>query len=231
MNVLIVGGSSDVGISLAKHLNDVGNNVIVTYNNHKKEVDNIEFIKCDIREENSIEDTIKYVINKYNKIDLLINMAAVYYDDEFINLPKDKFMEVLEVNLVGTFLVCQIYSKYINDGMVINIGSTDGIDTFNEYNIFYAASKAGLINMTKSISLVTSNKVICLCPNWLDSASTNEANSNYIKSELERIGQARLITLDEFNWAIDKIINDKIDSGSIIRLDIKGDKLWIEKMQ
>lgn len=232
MNVLIVGGSNDIGINLALYLKKKYNyNVIVTYNNHKKEYDDIEFIKCDIRSELDINNVFDYVINKYGKIDLLINMAAIYYDDEFLNLTKRNFMDVLEVNLVGTFLVCQTYVKYFNDGLIINIGSTDGIDTYNKYNILYATSKAAVINMTKSISLATSNKVLCLCPNWIDSESTRMADKGYIDSELKRIKQSRLISIHEFNESIIKIIDMKLPTGSIIRLDIKGDKIWIEKMQ
>ena len=231
MNVLIIGGSSDIGLTLAKYLDNIGFNVIATYNNHKCNDSSIEYIKCDITKEIDIDNTFKYVIEKYHKIDVLINMAAIYNDDEITNLTKDDFMKVLEVNLVGTFLTIKTYQKYFNDGLIINIGSTDGIDTYNEYNITYATSKTALINMTKSLSLATTNKVICLCPNWLDSNSTNKTDKTYLDNELKRIGQTRLITLDEFNKSVEKIIKENIPTGSIIRLDIKGDKVCLEKMQ
>ena len=62
----------------------------------------------------------------------------------------------------------KIYSKYISDGIIINMSSTDGIDTYNKYNTFYSSSKAAIINLSKSISLNTSNKVLCICHNWCD---------------------------------------------------------------
>ncbi len=225
-NILIFGGSSDIGRSLAKYLINMGNNVIVTYNKHK--VNDINSIKCDIRNEIEIEDTIKKVIKEHKRIDIIINMAAISMDNYFLDKTKEEFMNVLEVNLVGTFLTSKIYSKYIDDGMIVNISSTDGIDTYNEYNIDYATSKCGIINMSKNISMCTNNKVICICPNWIDSDSTRSMDKDYLMNELKRIGQSRLIKIDELNDGIYKIINDNIDG--IYRIDIKGDKLWIEKI-
>ena len=225
-NILIFGGSSDIGRSLAKYLINMGNNVIVTYNKHK--VNDINSIKCDIRNEIEIEDAIKKVIKEYKRIDIIINMAAISKDNYFLDKTKEEFMNVLEVNLVGAFLTSKIYSKYIDDGMIVNISSTDGIDTYNEYNIDYATSKCGMINMSKNISMCTNNKVICICPNWIDSDSTRSMDKDYLTNELKRIGQSRLIKIDELNDGIYKIINDNRDG--IYRIDIKGDKLWIEKI-
>ncbi len=230
MNVLIIGGSSDIGKNIAKVFLENDYNVISTYNNHEFKLDNIETLKCDIRNEIDIENTIKYVIDKYGAIDILINMAAISLDNDFLSKSKKEFMDVLEVNLVGTFLFNRIYSKYVDDGIIVNIGSTDGIDTCNSYNIDYSASKAGIINITKSISMATNNRVLCICPNWVDSDSTRSMDKSFLVSELKRIKQDRLITKDELSNSIYKIINGKYESGSIIRIDIRDDKLWIEKV-
>lgn len=226
MNILIIGGSSDIGISLAKYLSSLGYNVVNTYNKHKFN----DMIKCDVTNEIDIENTIKYSISKYGRIDVLINMAAIYCDNDFLSKTKNEFMRVLEVNLVGTFLCNKIYSKYTTNGIIINIGSTDGIDTYNMYNIDYAASKAGVINISKSISKCTNNKVLCVCPNWIESDSTKSMDDKFLSSELSRIGQDRLITLPEFNKSIYEIINGNFDSGSIIRIDIKDGELWTGKV-
>ena len=225
-NILIFGGSSDIGISLARYLIDNGNNVIITYNKHK--VNDIECIKCDIRNEKNIEDTFKYVIDKYKRIDMIINMAAISSDNLLNDVTKKDFMDTLEVNLVGSFLTSKIYSKYVDDGMIVNISSTDGIDTYNEYNMCYSTSKAAMLFMSKNLIKCTNNKVICICPNWIDSDSTNSLDKNYLDGELKRIGQSRLITKDELNKSIYKLIND--NNNGIFRIDVKGDKLWVERM-
>lgn len=229
MNILIIGGSSDTGVSLAKYLTKKGNTVIVSYHNNPNKIANIEFIKCNIESEKEIISTMEYVMNKYGRIDILINMAAVSYDNYYLEKTKEEFMKVLEVNLVGTFLCNKIYSKFISNGMILNIASTDGIDTGSIYNIDYSTSKAGIITMTKIIANESTNKVVCVCPNWIDSNSTKSMDRGYLKSELERIGQTRLITLAEFNEAIYKIINDS-ENKAVYRIDIKGDELWIEKI-
>ena len=118
----------------------------------------------------------------------------------------------------------------MDDGMIINMASTDGIDTYSEYSIGYSASKSGIINMSKSISISTKNKVLCICPNWIDTSSTRDMNDGYLNGELRRIGQDRLITVDEFILGFDKIINNEFNTGDIFRIDIKGDKLWVERI-
>ena len=230
MNVLIIGGSSDIGIELSKLFILKGYNVVSTYNSHEFKLDGVDTIKCDIRNENEIESTIKYCIDKYEKVDILINMASISMDNYFLDKSKEEFMRVLEVNLVGTFLCNKIYSKYIDDGIIVNIGSTDGIDTYNEYDMDYAASKAGIINITKSISRCTNNKVLCICPNWIDSNTTKDMDNNYLINELKRIGQSRLISINEVVNSIFNIINMDNKSGTIYRIDIREDKLWIEEM-
>lgn len=230
MNVLIIGGSSDIGIELSKLFILKGYNVVSTYNSHEFKLDGVDTIKCDIRKEEDIESTIKYCIDKYEKVDILINMASISMDNYFLDKSKEEFMRVLEVNLVGTFLCNKIYSKYIDDGIIVNIGSTDGIDTYNEYDMDYAASKAGIINITKSISRCTNNKVLCICPNWIDSNTTKDMDNNYLINELKRIGQSRLISINEVINSIFNIINMDNKSGTIYRIDIRKDKLWIEEM-
>lgn len=223
MNILIFGGSSDIGVSLANYLISEGANVIVTYNSHK--VSGIDSIKCDIRNESDIENVFKYAIDKYNKIDVIINMSAISRDNLLCDISKQDFMDTLEVNLVGSFLTSKIYDKYESNGMIVNIASTDGIDTYNQYNLCYSVSKAGLIHLSKSID--TKNKVVCICPNWIDSDSTNNMDKSYLDRELERIGQSRLITMSELNKSIYEIINKKEEG--IFRIDVKGDKLWVVK--
>lgn len=226
MRILIVGGSSDIGISLAKYLKDKGNEVIVTYNKNKLDIDDIEILHCDVTKEDEIED----VISKLGHIDCLINMAAISRDNLLLNSCKDDFIDTLEVNLVGSYLTSRIYSKYNDNGMIINVASTDGINTYNEYNMFYAVSKAGLIHMSKCLAMGTNNRVYCVCPNWVNSDSTRNLDKEYLNNELKRIGQSRLIEIVEFNNCINKIINSGDDTGTVYRIDIKGDKLWIEKI-
>ena len=230
-NVLIVGGNCDMGKSLSNYFLDNGYRVIVGYHNDdNKYINNVDYVKCDVTSVDSIDNAIKYVLDVYGNVDIIINLSCKCMDNSFLNKTKEEFMSELEVNLVGTFLCNQIYSRYVDNGLIINMASTDGIDTFNEYNIGYSATKAGIINMSKSISLSTLNRVLCIAPNWIETSSTTCMNETYLKDELKRIGQSRLIKLDEFIDAFDRIINSKFDTGDIYIIDIKEDELWVEKM-
>lgn len=230
-NVLIIGGNSDIGIVLVKYYLDKDCNVVVGYHNNIDNIDDrVKYIKCDVTDIDSIDSIVKYMIDMYGNVDVMINLSCICMDSDFIDKTKDEFMRVLEVNLVGTFLCNQVYCKYIDNGIIVNMGSTDGIDTYSRYSIDYSVSKAGIINISKSISMCTNNKILCICPNWIDTSSTRLMDSFYLENELNRIGQSRLITIDEFIYGYDKVINSDFDSGDIFRVDIKGDKLWLEKM-
>ena len=228
--VLIIGGNCDIGKLLVDYFLDEKYNVVVGYHNNKENRDDVKYIKCDVLYEDDIENIIRFTKERYGNIDMIINLSCIYMDNDFFSKTKDEFMRVLEVNLVGTFLCNKIYSKYIDNGVIVNIASTDGIDTYSAYSIDYSASKAGIINMSKSISLATSNRVLCIAPNWVDTSSTALMDNEYLKSELIRIGQDRLISKEEFVIGFDKIINSNYNSGDVFRIDIKGDKLWVEKM-
>ena len=162
-SVLIIGGNCDIGRCLSNYFLDRNYNVVVGYHNDSNKYnDRVKYIKCDVTDINSIDNTIKSIKEWYGNIDIIINLACTYMDNSFLNKTKEEFMKVLEVNLVGTFLCNQIYSRYIDDGLIINVASTDGIDTYSQYSIDYSASKAGIINLSKSISLGTNNKILCI---------------------------------------------------------------------
>ena len=113
------------------------------------------------------------------------------------------------------------YEIMNKDSIIINMASTDGIDTYSIYNTDYAVSKAGIIQLTKSMSLCLQDiKTIALAPNWVDTESTREMNQEYLKKELQRIKQKELIPISKVVNMIIHIIGDKnIPSGSIIRID------------
>jgi len=228
--VLIIGGVNDIGRSIAREFLKRKYVVVVGYHYYLEKEEKIDYQKCDVTNENDIKNIIEYCINKYHTIDILINLANINQDNSFLNKTKSEFMRVLEVNLVGTFLLNQCYSRYIDTGMIINMASTDGIDTGSTYSIDYSASKAGIITMSKIIAQATNNKIYCLCPNWIDSRTTNSMNKEYLDSELKRINQTRLITIDELVGSLFQVIDNNYESGSIFRIDVKDDELWMKKI-
>ncbi len=228
---LITGCAKGIGREIALDLARSGYNIIATYNTSLKEItelkNKIESIgvqcnlyKLDISNEDSVNKMCDEIINKYKKIDVLINNAALAMDGNFLEKSKQEFMKVLEVNLVGPFLLIQKLYDLIKQSKIINISSTDGINTYSKLSMDYSASKAGLINLTKSISLELKDaKVYVLCPNWVNTESIREMNPDYLKEELNRIGQKKLIEPKQVSHKVIEIIENNLESGSIIVME------------
>lgn len=226
---LVTGCAKGIGREIALTLAQSGYDIIGTYNTSnicelKDKIDtigvNCSFYKVDISKENDIDNLYNSVIKKYNHIDLIINNAALSLDSQIDDKTKEEFINVLEVNLIGPFLIIKKFKNIMKEGIVINICSTDGINTYSPLNIDYSASKAGLINLTKSLSLSLPDiKFYALCPNWVDTESIREMNPDYLASELKRIGQNSLIHPKIVAKKILFLIESNYKSGSVIVME------------
>lgn len=221
--ILITGASSGIGYTLANILHDYGATVIGVYNKHKIKDVLFDTYKCDISKEKDIKELFQYIKDKHEKLDVLVNGAAINLDCDFFDKTKEEFMKVLEVNLVGTFLMCKYASKIMNRGIIVNIASTDAFDTYSTISMDYAASKAGLVNLTKNLAQRLPNLKICgIAPNWVLTETVSKMDENYLKEELKRIGQNRLLKKEEVAIKIiEIIINDDIRSGEVVILDAR----------
>lgn len=224
---IVTGCAKGIGKSIALDLARDGYNIIGTYNtsydeviNLKNHIENIgvncDLYKVDLSIEEAINNFCQKINDNYKNIDVLINNAALSLDCEFENKTKDEFIKVLEVNLIAPFLLIQ---KLNITDVIINIASTDGINTYTKYNIDYSASKAALINLTKSLSLILSSRIYALCPNWVNTESVSEMNSDYLKEELKRVGQSKLIEPSEVSNRVLSLILSNKPSGSVIVME------------
>ncbi len=232
--VLVTGSTRGLGLSLIKEFEKNGYDVIITYNKRKDEAYKlkeklnckVDVVKCDITNESDILN----LFNNY-KIDILINNAALSMDNLIFDKTKDEFMRVLEVNLVGTFLMCK---EAIKKGVkeIINISSTDSVNTYNSYNIDYSASKSGVNVITKVIADTYKDvRIIAILPNFINTESTNEMSKEFLNAELKRIGQTKLLDKDIVAKKIYEIYKDaNVKSGSLIKIDYK-EKLCIEVLE
>lgn len=228
---LITGCAKGIGREIALTLARDGYDIIGTYLTSEDDIlslkKKIEFIgvkfdyyKLDLSNKSEINSFCNSIKNKYKNIDILINNAALSMDCEFEDKTKEEFMKVLEVNLVGPFLLIKNLYTILDGGIIINISSTDGINTYQTLNMDYSASKAALINLTKSLALKLENiKIYALCPNWVNTESIREMNQEYLKNELKRIGQYKLIEPNQVADKVIEIINSNIKSGSIIVME------------
>lgn len=232
MLALVTGAAKGIGkeivISIAKRNIDViftynnsydEANVLVDYINNNYDI-NIKCFKCDISKEEDIINLKDNILSSNNHLDILINNAALSMDNYIEDKTKEEFMKVLEVNVVGTFLMTKYFYKYMDNGIIINVSSTDSEDTYSDINIDYSVSKAGINMLTKVCALDFKNiKVIGAMPNWTNTESIKEMNPDFLKKELVRIGQDKLEEPDEVAENIVNLIFDKtIKSGEIRRV-------------
>ena len=228
---IVTGCAYGIGREIVLELARDGYNIIGTYNASlskinelKKRVESIgvsfDFYKLDLTSEEEIIEFCSDIKSNYNRIDILINNAAKSLDNEFMLKTKKEFMEVLEVNLVAPFLLIQQLNTLMNNGIIINISSTDGINTYTSLNVDYSSSKAGLINLTKSLALRLENiRIYAICPNWVNTESIREMNQEYLKEEMKRVGQSKLIEPSEVAYKVIELIESNEKSGSIIVME------------
>lgn len=236
--VLITGGSSGIGKETVYKFAKNGYDVIFTYNKSKEtsktiEKDikssynvNIYSIKCDISLENDVKSLANFVKKKTNKIDVLVNNAGIAIDNLFEEKTVEEFKKVIDTNLVGTFSVIKYLGNLINDGgSIINISSTNAIDSYYIESIDYDASKIGIISLTHNLAKYYAPKirVNCICPGWVDTLMNKDLSKEQKEYENKKILLNRFakpseianviyfIASDEGSYINDAII--KVDGG------------------
>lgn len=234
--VLVTGSSIGLGESIIRKYASMGYNTVITYNSHKDEAIELQkeikdkynteslVIKCDISKEEDIENLKNEIINKFNKLDVLVNNASIAIDTTFSDKTKENYMKILEINLVGTFLVSKIMSTIMNDNSsIINISSTNGIDTYYEYSLDYDSSKAGIINLSHNLANYLSPKirVNTICPGWINTPMNKDMDTEFRKQEEDKILLKRFAEADEIANLVYFISSNDASyiNDSVIRID------------
>ena len=229
--VLITGASRGIGREIAINLAKNGYTVIANYNKSEqqaKELENnnknIEIYKTDVSKRNDVKNMVKYILNKYGKIDVLINNAGISETKLFTDVSDEDWNKIINTNLYSAFCVTQeVLPNMINrkQGCIINISSVWGIVGASCETI-YSIAKAGLDGMTKSLAkeLGPSNiRVNSIAPGIINTDMNKNLTSEdleNIKSEipLERIGK----TLD-ISKCVEWLIDDDYTTGQIISIN------------
>lgn len=231
--VLITGASRGIGASIALEFAKNNYNVVISYNSSKCEGEKVKeyieknykvkclMVKCDISSEIEVSHMVDLSLKEFGNIDVLINNASVSMDNDIMSKSKDEFLRVVEVNLVGTFLVNREVIKKCNVNTIVNISSTDSTSTYSKLNIDYSCSKAGVNILSKTFSLCYPDIKICtIMPNWVNSETVLSMNSDYLEEEMKRIGQKKLIDKEYVARKTYEVVVDKfIKNGDIIRID------------
>jgi len=189
-NIILTGATGGIGGSILDKLESLNANIIAIGTNEnklnklKEKYKNLNIQKFDISDHSSIEEFIEKC-NQYfdNKIDVLINNAGVTSDNLTIRMKNEEWNKVININLTSTFLLSKFTVKKMlknRNGKIINITSVVG-HTGNVGQANYAASKAGIIGMSKSFALEYGKKNIkvnCVSPGFIRSDMTDKINEN-----------------------------------------------------
>lgn len=233
--VLVTGCSSGIGYEIIKKYAKNNYNVIITYNNNydnakeleneikeKYKVDTL-LVKLNISNEENIKEVLEIVKDKFNTIDVLVNNAAIAIDTTFEDKTKSNFMKILEINLVGTFLVSKYFSKIMSTGSIINISSTNGIDSYYVESLDYDASKSGVISLTHNLAnyLSPNIRVNCVCPGWVNTNMNSLLDKEFIKKEESKILLNRFANPSEIASLVYYLSSEEASyiNDSIIKID------------
>ena len=230
--ILVTGSAQGLGANIIEKFAKNGYNVIITYKSSKNKAIiledkirkynlNVISVKCDITKISDIRNLIKVVKSRFNNIEVLVNNASLSLDSSFENKSKEEFMKVLETNIYGTFLITRELIKKYKVEKVINISSTDSIDTYSDLNIDYSLSKCGINFMTKFFSNKYKDiKFYNILPNWINTETIQNMNSEYLESELRRVNQNKLIEPEYISNIIYEMATTcKYDDNNEIRID------------
>lgn len=235
--VLITGASSKIGEAISRELiKDY--EVILHYNTNENRIATLKeelekeynkkvlTIRCNLSCEEEIDNMLKEIYSQYQNIDILINNAAITIDTFFEDKTKENFIKTLDVNLVAPFLLSKKIGpkmKKNKDGIIINISSTNGIDTPYIESIDYDASKAGLISLSNNLANYLSPyvRVNTVCPGWINTDINKDLDKDFVAKEIDKILLGRFGEPEEVSHLIKFLVSDEAQyiNNSIIRID------------
>lgn len=235
---LITGASRGIGASIAMEFAKAGVNVILNYNRHAlmaeqimekiKEKYNVDVfcVKADISIEEEVEDMVNKIVDHFGKIDVLVNNAGVCKDSLLLEKSVSNFRRILDVNLIGTYLCSKYVGKVMlnrGSGKIINIASTNAIDTYYPESCDYDASKAGVISLTHNLAreFAPHISVNCVCPGWVKTNMSEGLSLEQIQEEENKILLRRFGEPEEIAKVVVFLASSKASyiNDSIIRVD------------
>lgn len=219
MKVLVTGGSGTLGKKIVEVFLNEGYEVIYTYYKNNVSIKGAKGIYCDV----SNEEDVKKMFLEIDNLDVIVNNAGISIDNTLEDKSSDEFRKVLDTNLVGVFNVIKYGSKKIKMGSIINIASTNGIDTGYELSMDYDASKAGVISLTHNMAkcLAPNIRVNCVAPGWINTNMNKDMYPAFKKEEEDKILLKRFADASEVAEVVYFLASSKASyiNDAIIRVD------------
>jgi 3-oxoacyl-[acyl-carrier protein] reductase len=231
--VVITGSARGIGKAIAEYFSNHQANVVVcdldqaAIDNVVKELGNGALgVKANVLDKNEVEQLFEKTIEKYGKVDIVVNNAGITRDNLLVRLDEKDWDMVLDINLKGAFFVTKTAAKIMmkqRHGRIINISSVVGI-TGNAGQANYAASKAGLIGLTKSAAKELAGRnvtVNAVAPGFIETEMTKALPEAVQKAYLEKIALKRPGTPYDVAAAVAFLASDEASyvTGQVLAVD------------
>ena len=236
--VIITGSSKGIGRATAIEFAKKEYNVVINYLTDKQGAEKLStfltktyktktlVVEADVAEKIPVKNMVEQVINTFGRIDVLVNNAGVVIDKEFEDRTVADWKRTLEVNTIGTFLMSKQVGQHMLEnkkGNIINVSSTNGINTFFPTSIDYDASKAAVINLTYNLAIQYAPyiNVNAVAPGWVNTDMNKALPKEFIKEECEKIYKKRFANPEEIAKVITFLASEEASyiNGTVIKVD------------
>lgn len=234
---LITGGSRGIGKAIAIKFATEGYNLVINYVSDRTDLEGLKkeftekgaevlFVKADVTNFESCESMAKQAIEKFGKIDVLVNNAGITKDNLLMRMKEEEFDSVININLKGTFNVTKVVTPYMmkkRNGKIVNISSVVGVSG-NAGQCNYAASKAGIIGFTKSVAKELASRNIlanAIAPGFIATDMTAVLSENVKENINAQIPLKRMGTADEIAGAVYFLASEQNTyiTGQVLNVD------------
>lgn len=233
--VIVTGASRGIGRNIATTLAKKGYIVIANYNksenkaielqqNLEKENIKIDIFKADVSNRDEVKKLVQFVINKYKKIDCVINNAGIDQVKMFLDITDADWNNMISNNLNSVFYMCQEVLPYMiheKNGVIINISSIWGV-TGASCESHYAVSKAGVDALTKSLAkeMGPSNiRINSIAPGFIDTEMNNNLNEEEKQEIKEEIPLQKIGKVEDVSRTVEWIVEDEYITGQVISVN------------
>lgn len=228
--VLVTGSTRGIGLAIAKAFDKLGAKVILHGRSAVKPEVLAEFsagamtIQADLADEEQVSSTVKELFDQVDGIDVLVNNAGIVDDKLAMGMKPAEFANVVNVNLNGTFNVTQpVFKKMLRarQGVIINMSSVVG-QMGNAGQVNYAASKAGIIGMTKSLAkegAMRGIRVNAIAPGMINSDMTAALSEKIKDAMIEAIPLHRMGDAEEIAQTAVFLAQNEYITGQVITVD------------
>jgi NAD(P)-dependent dehydrogenase (short-subunit alcohol dehydrogenase family) len=178
--VLVTGGSRGLGLEIAEAFGRAGAAVVITarreqwLNEAEKQLKeqgiSVQAVICDVADPASVEQTVQQALTTYGKIDVLVNNAGLTWGTPAENMPLERWRQVIDANITGTFLMSQAVGRHMierKQGNIVSVASIAGLSGGQLNTVGYNASKAAVINLTRALAVEWGHhniRVNCIAP-------------------------------------------------------------------